>query len=366
LSANFAQARASLRQSAPPTNHLRTVTYRVIAADERAAVWGRCGQATARRRPHETSVRRGQTNKDGVVVPITIGVPTYNGGDLLDESLACLARQTFRDFKVLIFDNASTDATAEIAEGWAARDARFRYVRQPTNVGGNANYRGALLAADSPWFMWRADDDLSADDYVETLYRLATTSPGCKLAVSTILSQDLDGGRRRLTPPPDGADPTTVAGRVRMLLGCHPSWFYGLWDRETLVKAYLPVCANFPFAFAADHLALYGPIIDGVVRATTQTTFIQRTRRTAATPRRQTRTPFSLMVETRRAFRGELRRMRSERQLSAPLRAALFASEPLYLRHTLPTLLKMARTGLRELLGIAGPRGVGRHFDRHS
>jgi glycosyltransferase involved in cell wall biosynthesis len=300
------------------------------------------------------------------MAPITIGVPVYNGADLLDESLACLARQTFRDFNALIFDNASMDATAEIAQGWAGRDARFHHVRQPKNVGVSANYRDALLAADSPWFLWRADDDLSADDYVETLYRLATNSPGCKLAVSTILSRDLDGGRRRLTPPPDVADPVSVAGRVRMLLGCHPSWFYGLWDRETLVKAYIPVCANFPFAFAADHLTLYGPIIDGAVRTTTKTEFIQRARRTAATPRRQTRTPFSLMLETRRAFRGELRRMRSERRLSAPLRAGLFASEPLYLRHTLPTLLKMARTGLREVLGIAGPRGVGRHFERNS
>jgi glycosyltransferase involved in cell wall biosynthesis len=299
------------------------------------------------------------------MAPITIGVPVYNGADLIDESLACLARQTFRDFQVLIFDNASTDGAAEIAQGWAARDPRFHHVRQPKNVGIVGNFTAALRAAESPWFLWRADDDLSADDYVETLYRLATTSPGCKLAVSTVLSRDLDGGRRRLTPPPDVTDPTTVAGRVRLLLGCHPSWFYGLWDRETLMKAYLPVCANFPYAFAADHLTLYGPIIDGAVRTTTKTEFVQRARRTAATPRRQTRMPFALMVETRRAFRAELRRMRSERRLSAPMRAALFASEPLYLRHTLPTLLKMARTGLRELLGIAGPRGVGRHFERH-
>ena len=33
------------------------------------------------------------------MVPITIGVPVYNGAGLLEESLACLARQTFGDFK---------------------------------------------------------------------------------------------------------------------------------------------------------------------------------------------------------------------------------------------------------------------------
>jgi hypothetical protein len=168
-----------------------------------------------------------------------------------------------------------------------------------------------------------------------------------------------------LTPPPEIRDPSTVSGRVRMLLGSHPSWVYGLWDRETVIKTYLPIFAHYPYPFASDHLTLYGPIIDGVVRTSDKTEFIQRLRRTAATPRRQTRAPFSLMAETRRAFRAELRRMRDERRLSGPLRAALVASEPLYLHRTLPSLLKMARTGVRELLGISGPGWKpGSYFER--
>lgn len=300
------------------------------------------------------------------MVPITIGVPVYNGADLLDEALACLAAQTFGDFEVLIFDNASTDATPEIAQAWAARDGRFRHVRQPKNVGGMANFRDALLAAESPWFLWRADDDLSADNYLEVLHKLATGLPGCKLAVATVQSRDLDGGRQRLWPPPERANAASVGGRMRMLLDCHPSWFYGLWRREALLDAYLPVCAHYPFAFAADHLTLYGAIIEGAVGMTTDTTFIQRARRTASTPRRQTRTPFSLMVQSRGLFLRELRRIRAERDLSISLRAALIAIEPLYLHRTLPSLLKVARTGLRDALGISRPRSVGRHFERNN
>ncbi|THD47998.1 MAG: glycosyltransferase family 2 protein [Bradyrhizobium sp.] len=295
---------------------------------------------------------------------VTICVPTFQGERLLDECLSCLARQTFEDFVVNVCDNGSTDATPEIAAAWARRDKRFTHVRRESNVGLVANYRDALQACQTPWFMWRADDDLSADNYVEALVRLATNSPGCKLAASTVLSCDLDGGRRRLNRPPAIRDPASVSGRMRMLFGYHYGWFYGLWDRETILNVYLPICANFPFAFAADQLTLYGPIIDGIVRTTEETEFIQRARRTAATPRRGTRMPFSLMAETRSAYRRELRRIRSERHLPGALRAALVASEPFYLERTVPSLAKMARTKLRESLGLAGRNQVGRHFER--
>jgi len=302
--------------------------------------------------------------RDSFMVPITIGVPVYNGADLIEESLACLARQTFRDFKVLIFDNASTDGTAEIAERWAARDARFHHVRQPSNVGGIANFRDALLTADTPWFLWRADDDLSADDYLETLYRLATTSPGCKLAFSAAVNCDTEGAVQLSWTPPVIDDPTSTRGRLQALLGYHPAAVYGLWRREAAREAFLPIAERFPFAYASDHVTLYGPMIDGAVRMTDATRFFSRVRRPAA-PRPRTRMPFAVMMEVRRAVRRELRRIRAQRDLPVSLRIALTAIEPLYLHRTLPSLVKMARTGMREALGLAGPRVIGRHFERN-
>ena len=295
---------------------------------------------------------------------ITIGVPVYNGADLLDESMSCLARQSYSDLQIFIFDNASTDGTSERARAWEKKDSRFKHVLQPKNVGGLFNFRDSLLIANTKWFMWRADDDLSDDNYIQTLHELASHSEGCKLAVSTIVSSDLDGGRYRVLMPPKGCDPLTLQGRVRALLNYHPSWFYGLWDREAALKAFMPVCESYPYAFAADHVTLYGPVIDGAYRITTATQFHQRFRRTASTPRGRTRTPFSVMVEVRKAFKSELRRMRNERTLTFAEKATFIACEPIYLHHVLPSITKVARTGLRELFGIAGKKSTSWHVQR--
>jgi glycosyltransferase involved in cell wall biosynthesis len=299
------------------------------------------------------------------VPPITIGVPVYNGAEFLDDSLACLARQTFRDFKVLIFDNASTDGTAAIAQGWVARDERFHYIRQPTNVGGMNNERDSLLAADTKWFMWRADDDLSDDNYVQALYALATSSPGCTLAAATGVLADWDLTPQRVVEPPANLDPASLGGRIRGLLASGPPWYYGLWERETLRAALLGVLENFPYPFASDHLTLYGPIIDGGLRTTPVTRIIMRTRRAPAAKRQGGRTPFKVMWEIRRGFVRNLRRMRSVRELPLAMRLALLATQHTYIRNRLPSLAKVLRRGLRELFGQSGREGTSWHVQRN-
>ena len=66
---------------------------------------------------------------------VTIGVPVYNGERFLAECLDSLLSQRFRNFVLLISDNASTDGTEKICQTYVKADSRVRYHRNRTNIG---------------------------------------------------------------------------------------------------------------------------------------------------------------------------------------------------------------------------------------
>jgi glycosyltransferase involved in cell wall biosynthesis len=100
----------------------------------------------------------------------------------LAQALDCLLAQTFRDFEIIISDNASTDRTPEICRAYARRDPRVRYVRNQRNLGAVANMNRVFELSTSPLFKWTAHDDLHRETYLESCIRLLDVHPDVVLA----------------------------------------------------------------------------------------------------------------------------------------------------------------------------------------
>ncbi len=47
---------------------------------------------------------------------VSIGLPVYNGEDLLPGAIESILAQDFADFELIVSDNGSTDRTPEICE----------------------------------------------------------------------------------------------------------------------------------------------------------------------------------------------------------------------------------------------------------
>lgn len=100
---------------------------------------------------------------------ITIGMPVFNDIDFIEESIISILKQTVKSFKLVISDDGSSDGSADICKRYAAEDSRIIYIRQPVNLGISKNMEFLLTQADTPYFMWAADDDLWAPTFIQEL-----------------------------------------------------------------------------------------------------------------------------------------------------------------------------------------------------
>lgn len=124
---------------------------------------------------------------------VSIGVPVYNGERYLGAALDSLLTQTFGDFELIICDNASTDATGEIARSYAAKDRRVRYVRNETNLGLARNYGRALECSSGEYFGWHPADDLSGAESLARCVAVLDRQPAVVLAYPKTKLIDQDG-----------------------------------------------------------------------------------------------------------------------------------------------------------------------------
>ena len=100
---------------------------------------------------------------------VSIGMPVYNGEPFLAYALDSLLAQEMGDFELIVSDNASSDATPDILDRYAARDRRVRVLRRDRTVIAWENYNGLVSEASAPLFAWAACDDLRDPAFLGTL-----------------------------------------------------------------------------------------------------------------------------------------------------------------------------------------------------
>jgi len=108
---------------------------------------------------------------------LSVGLPVYNGARYLARTLDLLLAQDYRDFELIVSDNGSTDATAEICRTYARQDARIRYVRNESNQGATWNYRRVFELARGEFFKWAASDDECCPTLFRRCMQLMESSP---------------------------------------------------------------------------------------------------------------------------------------------------------------------------------------------
>ena len=93
---------------------------------------------------------------------VTIVTAARNAAAFVAETIESIQAQTFADWDYVVVDDASTDATAQIVEGFAARDPRIRLERLDESVGAYAAANTAMLRVGSAYLARLDADDVAA------------------------------------------------------------------------------------------------------------------------------------------------------------------------------------------------------------
>lgn len=247
---------------------------------------------------------------------VSIGLPVRNGASELEACLDCLTRQTFGDFEILVFDNASTDRTREIVEKAMQADPRIRYVRHEQDIGAGANFTAVLHAARAPYFMWRAYDDLSDLNYIESLVAALDGHPNAGLAAPNVETVRTQAGCRRSRPAPDQepshGDPSR---QRRMIRNLQAGWVYGLYRRELLIDIKRFVDREFHFIWAVDFIMLVAMVLKSEIVGAPDTTL--RLQLTDAQKQYSSSERIAERVALARNYWEVLERLLAERRASA-------------------------------------------------
>jgi glycosyltransferase involved in cell wall biosynthesis len=87
---------------------------------------------------------------------VSVIIPTYNRADLVQEALASVKAQTYRDFEVVVVDDGGTDGTSEVLSAWR----EIRVLRHPSPRGVAAARNTGVAAARGQWLAFLDSDDL--------------------------------------------------------------------------------------------------------------------------------------------------------------------------------------------------------------
>jgi glycosyltransferase involved in cell wall biosynthesis len=131
---------------------------------------------------------------------ISVLMAVRNGARFLDDALASLADQEFRDFEIILVDNGSLDATSSIIKEWAKREPRLRSFRLERP--GLARSLGFAVSMARAPFLARLDsDDVAMPSRLGVQYALMQERPSLGMLGTFVELIDSEGrriGERRL------------------------------------------------------------------------------------------------------------------------------------------------------------------------
>lgn len=165
---------------------------------------------------------------------VSVGLPVYNGSQYLEAAIRSVQGQTRPPEAFVVFDNASTDQSAQIAERLLGRGA---VQVSTTNTGAAENFNRAALQSSSEFFLWLASDDYLDPDHISTCLRVLSSYPERSACLPGVRFVGRDGHHLRTVRDPILGSVDARARFRSYLRRMRWTEVYCLFRREDLLRS---------------------------------------------------------------------------------------------------------------------------------
>lgn len=105
---------------------------------------------------------------------VSVIITSYNYQQYIKDTINSVKNQTFKDWELIVIDDASTDSSVEIIKETAQNDSRIKLIVNSENLGLKKSIQKALENAAGEWIAFLESDDLWQENYLEEKVKLSS------------------------------------------------------------------------------------------------------------------------------------------------------------------------------------------------
>ena len=152
---------------------------------------------------------------------LTVGLPVYNAMPHLQDSIASVLNQSFRNFSILIIDDGSTDSSLAYLQ--SVRDPRITLIHQQ-NKGLTATLNRMLTIMGSGWMVRHDADDIALPNRLQLIHEHVERFPEAGMIYSDAAHYQRGAPKGKLlTTPSDQTGLRSFLKQGYLPSICHPS-----------------------------------------------------------------------------------------------------------------------------------------------
>lgn len=125
----------------------------------------------------------------------SVGIPTYNQAQYLKKAVLSVYNQSVKPTEIVVYDDCSTDNTAQVLDELSQEIEVLKVVRQDKNKGIAINKEACLKACKGDYIILLDSDDILDYKYAETLINLLTQFPEAGYAHGNVQQIDQKGNK---------------------------------------------------------------------------------------------------------------------------------------------------------------------------